>query len=45
MKNLSKKNWKLWCKLDNKLPLNPIYVWDEFKWEYFDEVNPNNMFL
>jgi superfamily II DNA or RNA helicase len=43
--NDSKKNWKLWCKLDNKLPLYPIYVWDEFKWEYFDEVKPNNMFL
>ena len=41
----SKKNWKLWCKIDNKLPLYPIYVWNEFKWDYFEEIKPNNMFL
>ena len=41
----SKKNWKSWCKIDNKLPLYPVYVWDEFKWDYFEEIKPNNMFI
>jgi superfamily II DNA or RNA helicase len=40
----AKNNWDKWCKIDNKLPPYPLYVWDEWnskRYSYFEENNVN----
>lgn len=41
------KNWKKWCEIDTRLPLYPIYVWNDYNLEFFnDNTNSNKtMFL
>ena len=31
------KNWKIWRKKDSKLPPYPLYLWEDFSWNYFSE--------
>lgn len=40
-----KKNWLKWCKIDERLPPNPKYVWDYFYYNYFTETTINNTFI
>ena len=40
----AKDNWKKWCKLDERLPPYPKYLWDNWKlvdYSYFEDNNTN----
>ena len=33
----AKNNWEKWCKIDDKLPPYPQYVWENFNFRFFNE--------
>jgi hypothetical protein len=37
----AKNNWEKWCKIDDKLPPYPRYVWDNFNFRFFNETKKN----
>lgn len=41
----AKNNWKKWCKIDNRLPPYPRYVWENFNYRFFNTKKNNIAWL